>query len=83
MPPWPPLRLHLFLQGWVFNVVPWLLAIPASLFSGFISDRLISQGKRWGKLSWVSHSLENLTPLSQYSYVTGERPPPCDTQTIL
>lgn len=33
-------------KGWVFNVVPWLLAIPASLFSGFISDRLISQGYR-------------------------------------
>ncbi|XP_052040500.1 solute carrier family 17 member 9 isoform X2 [Apodemus sylvaticus] len=33
-------------KGWVFNVVPWLLAIPASLFSGFISDRLINQGYR-------------------------------------
>ncbi|XP_052580169.1 solute carrier family 17 member 9 isoform X3 [Peromyscus californicus insignis] len=33
-------------KGWVFNVVPWLLAIPASLFSGFLSDRLISQGYR-------------------------------------
>ncbi|XP_006500654.1 voltage-gated purine nucleotide uniporter SLC17A9 isoform X2 [Mus musculus] len=33
-------------KGWVFNVVPWMLAIPASLFSGFISDRLISQGYR-------------------------------------
>ncbi|XP_044118629.1 solute carrier family 17 member 9 [Neovison vison] len=33
-------------KGWVFNVVPWLVAIPASLFSGFLSDRLISQGYR-------------------------------------
>ncbi|XP_011372437.1 solute carrier family 17 member 9 [Pteropus vampyrus] len=33
-------------QGWVFNVVPWLVAIPASLFSGFLSDHLISQGYR-------------------------------------
>ncbi|XP_040588852.1 solute carrier family 17 member 9 isoform X2 [Mesocricetus auratus] len=33
-------------KGWIFNVVPWLLAIPASLFSGFLSDRLISQGYR-------------------------------------
>ncbi|KAL6031815.1 hypothetical protein STEG23_030791 [Scotinomys teguina] len=33
-------------KGWVFNVVPWLLAIPASLFSGFLSDRLISRGYR-------------------------------------
>ncbi|XP_036281867.1 solute carrier family 17 member 9 isoform X1 [Pipistrellus kuhlii] len=33
-------------QGWVFNMVPWLVAIPASLFSGFLSDHLISQGYR-------------------------------------
>ncbi|XP_036915940.1 solute carrier family 17 member 9 isoform X3 [Sturnira hondurensis] len=33
-------------QGWVFNVVPWLVAVPASLFSGFLSDHLISQGYR-------------------------------------
>ncbi|XP_038606312.1 solute carrier family 17 member 9 isoform X1 [Tachyglossus aculeatus] len=33
-------------KGWVFNVVPWLTAIPASLFSGFLSDHLISQGYR-------------------------------------
>ncbi|XP_049556049.1 solute carrier family 17 member 9 isoform X2 [Orcinus orca] len=31
-------------KGWVFNVVPWLVAIPASLFSGLLSDRLINQG---------------------------------------
>lgn len=45
--PWPALRsLHCpSLQGWVFNVVPWLVAIPASLFSGFLSDHLISQGE--------------------------------------
>lgn len=54
MLPWPSLRLHLSLQGWVFNVVPWLLAIPASLFSGLLSDHLISQGECWGKLSWVT-----------------------------
>uniref|UniRef100_A0A8C5NUK4 Voltage-gated purine nucleotide uniporter SLC17A9 n=1 Tax=Jaculus jaculus TaxID=51337 RepID=A0A8C5NUK4_JACJA len=33
-------------KGWVFNVVPWLVAIPASVFSGFLSDYLISQGYR-------------------------------------
>nr|XP_055163494.1 solute carrier family 17 member 9 isoform X2 [Nyctereutes procyonoides] len=32
-----------FRLGWVFNVVPWLVAIPASLFSGFLSDHLINQ----------------------------------------
>ncbi|XP_013000088.1 voltage-gated purine nucleotide uniporter SLC17A9 isoform X11 [Cavia porcellus] len=31
-------------KGWVFNVVPWLAAIPASLFGGFLSDHLISRG---------------------------------------
>uniref|UniRef100_A0A8C3M1C0 Solute carrier family 17 member 9 n=1 Tax=Chrysolophus pictus TaxID=9089 RepID=A0A8C3M1C0_CHRPC len=30
-------------KGWVFNVVPWLVAIPTSLFSGFLSDHLINQ----------------------------------------
>ncbi|XP_012510072.1 PREDICTED: solute carrier family 17 member 9 isoform X2 [Propithecus coquereli] len=30
-------------KGWVFNVVPWLVAIPASVFSGFLSDHLICQ----------------------------------------
>ncbi|XP_010636262.1 solute carrier family 17 member 9 isoform X8 [Fukomys damarensis] len=33
-------------KGWIFNVVPWLAAIPASLFSGFLSDHLVSQGCR-------------------------------------
>ncbi|XP_019281889.2 solute carrier family 17 member 9 isoform X2 [Panthera pardus] len=33
-------------KGWVFNVVPWLVAIPAGLFSGFLSDHLINQGYR-------------------------------------
>ncbi|KAM7404867.1 hypothetical protein PAMP_012178 [Pampus punctatissimus] len=31
-------------KGWVFNVIPWLVAIPSSLFSGCLSDHLISEG---------------------------------------
>ncbi|XP_034551391.1 solute carrier family 17 member 9b isoform X2 [Notolabrus celidotus] len=31
-------------KGWVFNVIPWMVAIPSSLFSGCLSDNLISQG---------------------------------------
>ncbi|XP_068161762.1 solute carrier family 17 member 9b [Antennarius striatus] len=31
-------------KGWVFNVIPWLVAIPTSLFSGCLSDHLITQG---------------------------------------
>lgn len=38
-------------QGWVFNVVPWLVAIPTSLFSGFLSDNLINQGKSFSSFS--------------------------------
>lgn len=40
-----PLSTFALFQGWVFNVVPWLVAIPTSLFSGFLSDHLINQGK--------------------------------------
>lgn len=56
--PWWPLRpLHPpSLQGWVFNVVPWLVAIPASLFSGLLSDRLINQGEPWGRGRAGSHA---------------------------
>uniref|UniRef100_A0A8C4ZTQ1 Solute carrier family 17 member 9 n=1 Tax=Gadus morhua TaxID=8049 RepID=A0A8C4ZTQ1_GADMO len=32
-------------KGWVFNVIPWLVAIPSSLLSGCLSDHLICQGK--------------------------------------
>ncbi|XP_068604702.1 solute carrier family 17 member 9b [Brachionichthys hirsutus] len=31
-------------KGWVYNVIPWLVAVPASLFSGCLSDHLIIQG---------------------------------------
>ncbi|XP_068195773.1 voltage-gated purine nucleotide uniporter SLC17A9-like [Antennarius striatus] len=31
-------------MGWVYNVIPWLAAIPAALGGGFISDFLINQG---------------------------------------
>uniref|UniRef100_A0A3Q2XVK2 Voltage-gated purine nucleotide uniporter SLC17A9 n=1 Tax=Hippocampus comes TaxID=109280 RepID=A0A3Q2XVK2_HIPCM len=34
-------------KGWVFNVIPWLVAIPSSLFSGYLSDHLISQGAKF------------------------------------
>ncbi|XP_006639658.2 voltage-gated purine nucleotide uniporter SLC17A9 [Lepisosteus oculatus] len=31
-------------KGWIFNVIPWFVAIPSSLFSGCLSDHLIKQG---------------------------------------
>ncbi|TMS15912.1 solute carrier family 17 member 9 [Larimichthys crocea] len=30
--------------GWVYNVIPWLTAIPSALCGGYFSDHLISQG---------------------------------------
>ena len=87
LPFWPPLRLYLSLQGWVFNVVPWLLAIPASPVSGFLSDRLISQGECWGKLSLVNHCLRDLpdpSTLAMPLHHWGKAVPPSwDRQTIL
>ncbi|XP_063815331.1 voltage-gated purine nucleotide uniporter SLC17A9 isoform X2 [Pseudophryne corroboree] len=37
-------------KGWVFNVVPWFVAIPAAIMSGLLSDYLITQGY---KAVWV------------------------------
>lgn len=31
-------------KGWVYNVMPWLVAIPASVFSGWWADSLIQKG---------------------------------------
>lgn len=32
------------MQGWVFNVVPWLVTLPSSIASGIVADRLIANG---------------------------------------
>lgn len=34
------------LQPWVYNVVPWLTAIPSGLGAGFVSDFLIAKGTK-------------------------------------
>ncbi|XP_067904403.1 solute carrier family 17 member 9b [Heterodontus francisci] len=31
-------------KGWVFNVVPWAVAVPFSLFGGFLTDHLVNLG---------------------------------------
>ncbi|KAK6180103.1 hypothetical protein SNE40_012312 [Patella caerulea] len=31
-------------RGWVFNVVPWIVTIPSSIFSGWLADKLITKG---------------------------------------
>lgn len=57
-------------QGWVFNVVPWLVAIPASVLSGFLSDHLISQGESWGQ-GWAGGHAQ----ASPHFGKQGGRPP--------
>lgn len=37
---------RLFLQGWVYNVVPWLCAIPLAVGGGYVSDVLINKGAK-------------------------------------
>ena len=31
-------------KGWIFNVVPWVVTIPSSVFSGWLADHLIKKG---------------------------------------
>ncbi|XP_070696252.1 voltage-gated purine nucleotide uniporter SLC17A9-like [Pempheris klunzingeri] len=31
-------------KGWIYNVIPWLVAIPSALGGGYVSDFLINQG---------------------------------------
>lgn len=38
------------LQGWVYNVIPWLSAIPLAVGGGYVSDFLVNKGtaaRRW------------------------------------
>ncbi|XP_042585592.1 solute carrier family 17 member 9 [Cyprinus carpio] len=35
-----------YAKDWVFNVIPWFVALPTSLFGGSISDHLVRQGYR-------------------------------------
>ncbi|XP_032205975.1 solute carrier family 17 member 9 isoform X3 [Mustela erminea] len=65
-------------KGWVFNVVPWLVAIPASLFSGFLSDHLINQaapagtqqGPSGAQHKWADGTVSPSPPRSGYRTIT-------------
>jgi MFS transporter, ACS family, solute carrier family 17 (sodium-dependent inorganic phosphate cotransporter), member 9 len=35
----------LFLKGWIFNVVPWLISMPSTIFAGWLADKLITKSK--------------------------------------
>jgi MFS transporter, ACS family, solute carrier family 17 (sodium-dependent inorganic phosphate cotransporter), member 9 len=32
-------------KGWIFNVVPWLISLPATIFAGWLADDMISKSK--------------------------------------
>lgn len=41
-----PFKSHNLLhQGWVFNVVPWCVAIPTQWFAGWFADHLMTKGE--------------------------------------
>lgn len=66
-------------------MVPWLVAIPASLFSGFLSDHLISQGEPWGQdlgepCLDSPHCGRGRHPSWEGSHSDGKRPWPLRTK---
>ena len=32
-------------KGWIFNVVPWLISMPSTIFAGWLADKLIAKSK--------------------------------------
>jgi ACS family sodium-dependent inorganic phosphate cotransporter-like MFS transporter 9 len=34
-------------KGWIFNVVPWLISMPATIFAGWLADNLIARRKKF------------------------------------
>ncbi|XP_070555741.1 voltage-gated purine nucleotide uniporter SLC17A9-like [Ptychodera flava] len=45
-------------NGYVFNVIPWLLCVPSSILSGFIADKIISSGYSVTVARKCLHTLE-------------------------
>jgi len=35
--------IFLLLKGWIFNVVPWLISLPSTIFAGWFADKLIAK----------------------------------------
>jgi len=33
----------IILKGWIFNVVPWLISLPSTIFAGWFADKLIAK----------------------------------------
>ncbi len=38
-------KIHnpIILKGWIFNVVPWLISLPSTIFAGWFADKLIAK----------------------------------------
>ena len=32
-------------KGWIFNVVPWLISMPSTIFAGWLADKMIARSK--------------------------------------
>ena len=32
-------------KGWIFNVVPWLISMPSTIFAGWLADKLIARSE--------------------------------------
>ncbi|KAH3809294.1 solute carrier family 17 member 9-like isoform X1 [Dreissena polymorpha] len=47
-------------KGWVFNVVPWLITIPSSIFGGWLADLMITKG--WS-VTFVRKLMNTITML--------------------
>ncbi|XP_072026322.1 voltage-gated purine nucleotide uniporter SLC17A9-like isoform X2 [Amphiura filiformis] len=61
-------------KGWVFNVAPWLVAIPSSILSGYLSGQLVKAGCAPGKARKIVFSLCSFGMVSSLvlvSFTTG------------
>ncbi|XP_052775661.1 solute carrier family 17 member 9-like isoform X1 [Mya arenaria] len=47
-------------KGWVFNVVPWVVTIPSSIFGGWLADLMITKG--WS-VTFVRKFMNTITML--------------------
>lgn len=59
---------HFHFQGWVFNVVPWLVAVPSRWFGGYLADKLISKGQPYHSVLQCHISLLCLVPQNNYPH---------------
>lgn len=49
-------------KGWIYNVVPWLICVPSSIFGGWMAEKLIARGC---SVSFVRKLMETITQLGK------------------